>query len=122
MPDEDLASRFRTWLRDADLKPGDRIPGEIELAGRFRVSRAAVREVIMHYCHLGVLERVRNRGTSVRVVSPERLGDDLAGLPDQRQLKIVDRSGRVGGKERDHAPLHPINDQWPKSVLEGMRA
>lgn len=78
MPNRDLASRFRAWLRDAELKPGDRIPGEIELAGRFGVPRAAVREVIMHYCHLGVLERVRNRGTSVRAVSPERLGDDLA--------------------------------------------
>lgn len=78
MPDEDLADRFRAWLRDAELKPGDRIPGEIELAGRFGVPRAAVREVIMHYCQLGVLERVRNRGTSVRAVSPERLGDDLA--------------------------------------------
>jgi GntR family transcriptional regulator, transcriptional repressor for pyruvate dehydrogenase complex len=78
MPDEDLAARFRTWLRDADLKPGDRIPGEIELAERFAVPRATVREVIMHFCHLGVLERVRNRGTTVCAVSPERLGDDIA--------------------------------------------
>lgn len=78
MPNEDLASRFRAWLRDADLKPGDRIPGEIELAERFAVPRAAVREMIMHFSHLGVLERVRNRGTTVRAVSPERLGDDIA--------------------------------------------
>lgn len=78
MPASDLPARFRVWLRDADLKPGDRIPGEIELAERFAVPRAAVREVIMHFCHLGVLERVRNRGTTVRAVEPERLGDDLA--------------------------------------------
>jgi GntR family transcriptional repressor for pyruvate dehydrogenase complex len=78
MPTDDLASRFRAWLRDAELKPGDGIPGEIELARRFAVPRAAIREVIMHYCHLGVLERVRNRGTTVRAVEPARLGDDLA--------------------------------------------
>lgn len=78
MPAADLPARFRAWLRDAELKPGDRIPGEVELAARFAVPRAAVREVIMHFCHLGVLERVRNRGTSVRAVEPERLGEDLA--------------------------------------------
>lgn len=75
---DDLASRFRAWLRDADLKPGDRIEGEIALAARFGVPRAAIRELIMHCCHLGILERVRNRGTTVRAVSPERLGEDLA--------------------------------------------
>ena len=74
----DLADRFRDWLRDAELTPGASIPGEVALAERFQASRAAVREVIMHFCHLGILERVRNRGTTIRAVSPERLGADLA--------------------------------------------
>lgn len=78
MANDDLADRFRAYLRDSDLKPGDGILGEVELAERFAVPRAAIREVIMHFCHLGVLERVRNRGTTVRAVAPERLGDDLA--------------------------------------------
>lgn len=78
MADAALVERFRVHLRDAGLKPGDRLDGEIELARRFGVPRAALREVIMHFCHLGVLERVRNRGTSVRAVDPAALGEDLA--------------------------------------------
>lgn len=78
MANDDLADRFRAYLRDGELKPGDRILGEVALAERFAVPRAAIREIIMHFCHLGVLERVRNRGTTVCALSPERLGDDIA--------------------------------------------
>lgn len=73
-----LRDRFRTWLVDSEFAPGTTIPGEIDLARRFGVSRAAIREVIMHFAHLGVLERVRNRGTTVCAVAPERLAGDLS--------------------------------------------
>lgn len=75
---DDLRTRFRMWLVEAGLKPGDRLDGEVELARRFRVSRSAIREVIMHFTHLGLLERVRNRGTTVCAITPERLEGDLA--------------------------------------------
>jgi DNA-binding FadR family transcriptional regulator len=75
---DDLPTRFRAYLRDAALSPGDQLEGEVALAARFGVSRAAVREVIMHFCHLGVLERVRNRGTTVRAFDPAQLGGDIA--------------------------------------------
>ncbi|MCK6488772.1 MAG: FCD domain-containing protein [Planctomycetes bacterium] len=78
MPDPVLTARFRDHLRDLGLKPGDLLEGEIALAQRFGVSRGALREVIMHFCQLGVLERVRNRGTSVRALDPEMLASDLA--------------------------------------------
>jgi GntR family transcriptional repressor for pyruvate dehydrogenase complex len=78
VPDTDLHARFRTYLLDGEFTPGDGIDGEIALADRFGVSRGAIREVIMHYCHLGLLERVRNRGTTVRAVPTDGLGADLA--------------------------------------------
>lgn len=76
MTDSQLAARFRDHL--AGLKPGDRLEGEIDLAQRFGVTRAALREVIQHFTQLGALERVRNRGTTVRACDPAVLGGDLA--------------------------------------------
>jgi GntR family transcriptional repressor for pyruvate dehydrogenase complex len=78
MAASDLHTRFRAWLRAQEFGPGDSIPGEVELAAQFGVSRSAIREVIQHHSHLGILERVRNRGTTVRAVDPVQLGEDLA--------------------------------------------
>lgn len=78
MPETDLHARFRAYLLESEFAPGDRIDGEVALAERFEVSRGAIREIIMHYCHLGLLERVRNRGTTVRAVPTDGLGADLA--------------------------------------------
>lgn len=94
---DDLRTRFRTWLVEDGCKPGDRLPGEVELARRFGVSRSAIREVIMHFTHLGLLERVRNRGTTVCAITPERLEGDLAlcfslaglGFADLKETRLL---------------------------------
>ena len=52
-------------IRSGDLKPGDRIPPEPELAESLGVARSSVREAIKILTYLGVLESKRSEGTFV---------------------------------------------------------
>lgn len=77
MGHDDLQLKFRQYLHAGEFRAGDRLETELTLARRFAVPRGAMREVIMHFCHLGVLERVKNRGTFVSELSGEQLEADL---------------------------------------------
>lgn len=52
-------------MRNKELKPGDRIPTEPELAASMGVARSSVREAIKILSYLGVLESKRSEGTFV---------------------------------------------------------
>lgn len=52
-------------MRSRELKPGDRIPPEPELASSLGVARSSVREAIKILTYLGVLESKRSEGTFV---------------------------------------------------------
>ena len=52
-------------MRNKELKPGDRIPPEPELAASLGVARSSVREAIKILTYLGVLECKRSEGTFV---------------------------------------------------------
>lgn len=52
-------------MRNKELKPGDRIPTEPELAASMGVARSSVREAIKILSYLGVLESRRSEGTFV---------------------------------------------------------
>lgn len=52
-------------MRNKELKPGDRIPPEPELANSLGVARSSVREAIKILTYLGVLESKRSEGTFV---------------------------------------------------------
>ncbi|MFW6075977.1 MAG: FadR/GntR family transcriptional regulator [Chloroflexota bacterium] len=49
------------WLSEKDVKPGERIPGEVELAERFAVSRPTMREAIRVLEYSGLVESRRGR-------------------------------------------------------------
>lgn len=78
MVDDALTKRFRDYLLDSNLGPGDKLETELELAERFQVQRGAMREVIMYLCHMGVLERIKNKGTFIKGITPEKLESDIA--------------------------------------------
>ena len=57
-----VADRLKTFILEGDLKPGDRLPTEAELATRFGVSRPSLREAIKSLEFLGIVEARRGRG------------------------------------------------------------
>ena len=52
-------------LRERDLAPGARLPGDHELCGTYDVSRTVVRQALAELETEGVIERVKGRGTFV---------------------------------------------------------
>lgn len=74
----DLLSRFEAYLVDHGFKAGDRLPGELELAEEFGVSRGTIREIIIHLTLQGVLQRRSKAGTVLTVPGVETIGRELA--------------------------------------------
>ena len=68
-----LIERFQNYLLDSGLSTGDPIPREIELAEMFEVSRSDIREVIQHFAQLGLLKRVKKRGTVIQELNEDAL-------------------------------------------------
>jgi GntR family transcriptional regulator len=62
-------------VTDRQLKPGDRLPSEVELAAIFGVGRSTIREAIRHLELSGLVERRRGIGTVlVRTEAPVEMG------------------------------------------------
>lgn len=68
-------------LRDRELAPGDRLPGDHDLCATYDVSRTVVRQALSELETEGVIERVKGRGTFVAPQRiPEHLVQSLTGL------------------------------------------
>lgn len=71
-----VVDQVKSMILDGALKPGDKLPNEIELARRLDVGRATVREALREIQSLGLVERTRE-GTFVRSVDWDILTDPL---------------------------------------------
>jgi DNA-binding GntR family transcriptional regulator len=80
-----------------DLKPGDRI-NEVLLASQMNVSRGTLREALRSFEQAGLLVSKPNRGTYVRVISPEDAIEvfELMGIVEGRAVR---RSMEAGHPE-----------------------
>ena len=73
-----LLEQFQSYLLVNSFSAGDKLETELELAARFQVSRGTMREILIHLCHMGILERVKNKGTFIKKITPEKLENDIA--------------------------------------------
>jgi DNA-binding GntR family transcriptional regulator len=79
------AQQLEAAIDRGDLRPGQRLDNEVELAGRFGLSRPTLRKAIEQLVGQGLLVRKRGVGTQVvqsqvkRPVELSSLFDDLAG-------------------------------------------
>ena len=60
-----VMDQIRQLIASGDLKPGDKLPGEIELAEKFMVGRSSVREALKAFQYLGVVEVRQPKGTYI---------------------------------------------------------
>ncbi len=83
-----IVDQVRLLLRQGRLLPGDRLPSERELCGRFGVSRVTVREALRVLEAGGLVDiRVGARGGAfVTSPDPTKLGEGLADLMVLSQL------------------------------------
>ncbi|MCC7208578.1 MAG: FadR family transcriptional regulator [Anaerolineae bacterium] len=70
---EQVANQLRELVMSRELKPGDRLPSERELAEHLGISRAIVREAIKTLEQQGLLSVEVGRGTFVTQLEPQDL-------------------------------------------------
>jgi GntR family transcriptional repressor for pyruvate dehydrogenase complex len=60
---KEVISQIVEMIKEGQWKPADRLPGELELARRFEVSRNCIREALKALGHAGILESKPGLGT-----------------------------------------------------------
>jgi GntR family transcriptional regulator, transcriptional repressor for pyruvate dehydrogenase complex len=124
-----IASRLRSYIARHDLKVGDRLPTETQLALQFGVSRLSVREATKTLEFLGIVKSKPGLGLSVGQIDLERIGELIGSHPaiqsaSARQLietRIVVETGvlphvmrRMKADPAVHASLQQIVQRMRK--------
>ena len=84
-------------IKSEEWKQGDRMPGEIELAGKFEVSRNCIREALKALGHAGILESKPGLGTflakdALRSINTMEMGQffrDETSLSDIMEARLI---------------------------------
>ncbi|MEO8289295.1 MAG: FadR/GntR family transcriptional regulator [Chloroflexota bacterium] len=74
---EEISTRILTLLRERELRPGDKLPPERELAAMLQVSRPSLREALSALALMNVIEIRQGDGTYVTSLEPHRLLEQL---------------------------------------------
>lgn len=90
-----LRERLRAQIEAGELKPGDRLPTEVELEERYEVSRSTIRQAVGDLQADGLVQRVQGKGTFV--ASPK-----IQHVPELKSFTDLLRSQ---GYDPTHRPL-----------------
>jgi DNA-binding FadR family transcriptional regulator len=123
-----VAAGIKQLIIDGQLKPGDRLPTEKQIADRFGVSRVSVREATKALGFLGIIRAAPRRGLSVGEVDMHRvteyLGFHLAlnGYPNKQlwQTRYVIEDGALPYVARAMAADAAVFDKL-QSIVEATR-
>jgi len=75
-----IVAQIEALLERGDLRPGDQLPPERQLAEQFQVSRASVREALRSLELLGIVDTRAGGGTFVHQAQPDDLARPLSSL------------------------------------------
>ncbi len=70
---EEIASRLLDLIRAEQLRPGDKLPAERELAAEMSVSRPVLREALRALAIMNVVEIRQGAGTYITALEPQQL-------------------------------------------------
>ena len=74
---EDIVDNLLTLIRERELRPGDKLPPERELAAMMQVSRPSLREALRALAIMNVIEIRQGDGTYVTSLEPKLLVSHL---------------------------------------------
>jgi len=86
---EEIVEQIKNLISRGELKPGDRVPSERELASMLGVSRPSVREAIMVLDAMGFLETKQGGGTFVRTLTETSIADPLTRLVQKKDPAML---------------------------------
>ena len=120
-----LAQQLELAITNGDLKPGDRIEPEVDIAERTGLSRPTVRQAIQELVRKGLLVRRRGVGTQVvhnqmrRPVELSSLYDDLTRANHKPKTKVLVL--RTEGADEDIATALGVEESAEVYVIERLR-
>lgn len=86
---EEIVDQIKELISRGELRPGQRIPSERDLASFLGVSRPSVREAIMVLEAMGFLESRQGGGTYVRSLADVTMADPLASMVERRDPRML---------------------------------
>jgi GntR family transcriptional repressor for pyruvate dehydrogenase complex len=84
---EEVADKLQQWIL-AEMKPGDKLPPERQLAEMFGVGRSSVRDAVRKLQAMGLVEPLQGHGTVVREISDDAIISPLSSVL-VRKWKLV---------------------------------
>lgn len=128
---EEISNQILAMISEGRWKEGERIPGEIELAELFEVSRNSIRESIKALALIGVLRAKSGSGTYVSENANSRIAhlrqserpEEVMSLKEIMQARLVIEPGIVKiatecATEDDFAELQRIVDTCFRAYRE----
>ena len=119
---ERIAQQIEQRLLTGDLKVGDWLPPERELAEQFGVSRTAVREAVKALRQKGLVEVQPGRGTFITDGTSRAMRHSLDLLREQRARIFRVDGGPQRGQFHHKRILEAIVRRDPEVARETMRA
>lgn len=98
-------------VKSGDWRPGDTIPGELQLADDFSCARATVHRALRELADEGIFERRRKAGTRVAVPTGRSVALDIP---------LVDQEIRATGAEYGYRLLARALEQLPPVAAESL--
>lgn len=80
---EEIVGQIKELISKGELRPGERIPSERDMANLLGVSRPSVREAIMVLEAMGLIESRQGGGTYVRSLTETSLADPLTTMVEK---------------------------------------
>lgn len=87
---EEIVKQFIDRIKSGELKPGDRLPTERDLALQLNVSRTAIREALRSLETMGVIDSKVGSGTFIKEMSLDILMDSFAGVLTKNERLIIE--------------------------------
>lgn len=118
-----LVNHFRALIHSERLRPGSRLPSELDLAERYAISRGTVRQAMNVLVNEGLVERVAGKGTFVR--GTDSAAAALIGviLPSVRDTLAIDILGGVEqtAKQHDYHVIFAQTEEQPEQQASDIR-
>jgi GntR family transcriptional repressor for pyruvate dehydrogenase complex len=89
-----LVEEILNFIRENQIKPGDRIPSELDLAALFSVGRTTVREALQILTTMGVIQRSR-RGTTLLATTEDLSAETIRVGLTERSVHSLYEARRV---------------------------
>lgn len=112
-PSELVVKQFQDLLDRGELRPGDILPGEIELAKSFGIGRSHVREAIKIFQLYGIFRPVQGVGTVVNDLGVDSINEYVTRMVQfgRRDFKeLVDARALIEPFNAYHAALNATED------------